>query len=375
VERSSEVPPSAPARAQALLDLGAPPGEVARRVALIAGIVLALAFGLVLLWRTAQPLWVLFAGVLLAVVLDAAASLIGRVLPLSRRLRLVLVILALAALLGLGLWWGGATLYAQANELLAALVRQYRSLVGELQEQGISTQATQGLVPNLGAMVGGATRVVTLILGGATTFFVIFFLGAFFAWHPAWYKAPLLSLLPRERRARVNAVLDEAGETLGWWLIGQLLSMATIFVVSLVVLWLIEMPFAFLLAVQAGLLAFIPTLGPAVAGVVIVFVGLSESPQMALWGLASYILIQGIESNLTQPIIQRKTVALPPAFTLGSQVIAGALFGFIGAALAVPALAAASVIVRELYVRDALGGGISVKGVDRLSGAGEPQKS
>jgi len=132
--------------------------------------------------------------------------------------------------------------------------------------------------------------------------------------------------------------------------------MATVFVVSLLGLWAIGMPNAFLLALQAGLLAFVPTLGPFVAGVVIVLAGFADSPQMALYGLIVYVVIQGVESNVTQPMAQRWTTALPPALTLGSQLVFGLLFGLMGVALAVPFVAIVKTLVEDLYVKDTLGG-------------------
>merc|ERR1711969_36119 len=119
---------------------------------------------------------------------------------------------------------------------------------------------------------------------------------------------------------------------------------------------IVSMPNAFLLALQAGLLAFIPTLGPFIAGIPIVLVGLSESVSMALWGLGVYVLVQAVESNVSQPIAQRYTSALPPALTLGSQAVFGVLLGTLGIALAVPLIAVIMVFVRELYVKDTLGG-------------------
>ena len=132
--------------------------------------------------------------------------------------------------------------------------------------------------------------------------------------------------------------------------------MLVIFLASWLVLWLIDMPFAFLLALQAGLLAFIPTIGPLLAGIPIIFAGMSVSPNMLIWGLATYLAIQMVESNLLTPIVQQRATALPPALTLGFQLVMGALFGLPGLIVAVPMLAIILTLVRRLYVEDVLGG-------------------
>jgi predicted PurR-regulated permease PerM len=77
---------------------------------------------------------------------------------------------------------------------------------------------------------------------------------------------------------------------------------------------------------------------------------------MAAYGLGTYLVVQFTESYLVTPLVQQRTVRLPPGFTLGVQLVAGALFGILGLAFAVPLAAAAKVLIRELYVNDRLGG-------------------
>jgi predicted PurR-regulated permease PerM len=165
-----------------------------------------------------------------------------------------------------------------------------------------------------------------------------------------------LSLLPKDVRPRLDEVLGKAGRAMRMWLIGQCLSSAIVFAFTVIALVPSGMPFPMLLAVQAGLLAFIPTLGPFVAGVVIMLAGLSSSIEMALYGVGVYVGIQVLESNLITPMVQERTVRLPPAVTLGSQLVMGALFVLIGLVIAVPIAAAGRVFINELYVKDALGG-------------------
>ena len=185
----------------------------------------------------------------------------------------------------------------------------------------------------------------------------VLFLGAFFAWEPLIYKAAVLSVLPAAKRERVNAVLDLCAHTLREWLIGQSVSMFVIFIFSISALMLVGMPYAALLAVQAGLLTFIPTLGAFVAGIVVILAGLSQNFVMAVDGFVTYLFIQFLETHLITPLVQERTVRLPPAITLSLQLVAGTLFGIPGIIFAVPASAAGKTLIEELYVKDYLGGG------------------
>ena len=77
---------------------------------------------------------------------------------------------------------------------------------------------------------------------------------------------------------------------------------------------------------------------------------------MALWALGVYLLIQGVESNVAEPIAQRFTSSIAPALMVGAQLLFGVLFGLLGLILVVPMLAVAQTLVSELYVKDVLGG-------------------
>jgi predicted PurR-regulated permease PerM len=334
--------------------------DIASTTVVVTGVVLALVVLVALIWIASRALIVIFGGVLLAVLLDAAARGLGYLTGWDRRLRLLLVFIAASSAVAAALWFGGLILAEQATSFLSAmqdLVARYETFVrnGGLDAlpEGFSLV---DMLPRGGTLLGEASFVATTASGAVTSLVVIAFLGGFFAWNPGIYKSIVLSLIPRPRRPRVAEVLDRAGDNMRGWLIGQSVSMLVIFAVSLVALMLIGMPNPILLSVQAGLLVFIPTLGPFVAGAVIILAGLSQSATLALWGLGTYLAIQFLESNLLTPIVQKRAIRLPPAATLGMQIIAGALFGLPGVIFAVPATAAGMTLIRELYVEDCLGG-------------------
>jgi predicted PurR-regulated permease PerM len=226
-------------------------------------------------------------------------------------------------------------------------------------------------LPSVATVFGGATAAFTSVFGGLVTVGSVIFLGAFLSWSPAIYKSAVLSLLPRDKRKRVDEVLDLAGGTMREWLMGQCISMAAILAFTLAALLAIGMPYATLLAVQAALLVFVPILGAFVAGIVIVLAGFSHSATMALYGLGVYLAIQILEGNVITPLVQQRAVSLPPAISLAVQLIAGVLFGLLGVAFVIPLTAAAKVLIEELYVKDALGGawGAECEGARLRSGA------
>lgn len=335
-------------------------GALARATALVASVVIAFALIVAVVWIASTAVITILVAILFAVLFDAAARALGRLLPLNRRLRLLIVfVLAVLGVLGAAAW-GGSVLAGQLSDFYSSMRMLLLEANHFLSHSGLGASShpidLSHLLSPSGPIIGGAETVVSTVGEFLTLSAAVLVLGAFLSWEPDTYKSIVLSLLPRGKRARVSEVLDLAAHALREWLIGRAIIMAVIFGFTISALFAIGMPYAALLGVQAGLLTFIPTLGPFLAGVVIVLAGLSQSLHMAIYGLAVYVIAQFLESHVVTPLVQRRTIRLPPAATLGLQVIAYFLFGLFGIAFAVPIAAAGRVLIRELYVNDQLGG-------------------
>lgn len=325
---------------------------------------------LLALFYAIDVLLLVFAGVLVALFLRALSDWISEHTPLSARWSLALVVLALAGLVALGLWLGGTRLAGQVDELKEKLPRAIEELKEWLEKTGWGRTlldrlpATDELIPrrrDLLSRVGGA---VSSTLGWLGDGLVVMFIGLFLAAEPGIYVNGLVRLVPRGRRERAREVLRAVGSTLRYWLLGKILAMALIGVVTTVGLWLLGLPLALTLGVLAALLTFIPNIGPVLSAVPAVLLALTQSPTRALYVVLLYIGVQVVESYLITPIVQRRTVSLPPGLTLTAQVLAGVLLGAMGLVLATPLAAALLVLVQMLYVQDVLGDPVSVAGQD-----------
>jgi predicted PurR-regulated permease PerM len=199
--------------------------------------------------------------------------------------------------------------------------------------------------------IGGA---FSGVLGWFTNFLIIFFIGLYGAMEPEVYKRGFLRLIPKPRRIRVAQVLSEINETLKWWLIGKFFGMAVIGVFTTIGLWLLGIPLALILGLIAAILTFIPNIGPILALAPALLFGLTVSPEQALYVALLYIGIQAVESYVLTPLVQRKTIELPPALTLATQVFLGVSLGGLGVALATPLTAVGVVATKMLYVEDGL---------------------
>lgn len=320
---------------------------------------------LFLAWQAAGTLLLIFAGLLFGALLDACARGLAFVLPVGRAWRLAVV----CALMALGTaWlvaWAGAGLVGQADGLVQLIGDQLRILRGELRSLGIAPPPgpagprtlAQVLFPDPGALFGTAYSAFNLASGLLGNAVVVAFIGLFAAASPGTYRRGVLSLVPRGRRRRVGEVLDEMAAALRRWLVGQLAAVVLIALTTWAGLALIGMPGALLLGLQAGLVNFIPYLGPVVAAVPILLAAMAQGTPMVLWALGVHLVIQTVEGYVLAPLIQKRAVDVPPVLTLAAVMLFGALFGALGVALATPLVAALKVAVARLYVEDRLGGG------------------
>ncbi|GJE61969.1 AI-2E family transporter [Methylobacterium trifolii] len=348
---------------------------------------------LALAWMSVGTLFLIFAGALLGVFLDGLTRGLAYVLPLPRAIRLTLASLALAAgTLGL-VSFGGATLVQQGRDLGQTIRDQAGTVSGWLSQRGIDVPLLSGgegagkdapkdakgdkeddrkpgglaglasgalkspgsLLSDAGSVLGPAAAVVLGLFNALGNVLVIVFLGVAFAADPGSYRDGILRFVPPARRWRWARVLDGMGETLRHWLFGQLITMSAIFLCTWAGLAFLGIGGSLILGLQAGLLAFVPTVGPLVAGLVILLASLASGTNALLGALGVYLAVQCLESYGLTPFIQKRALDIPPATIFAGQLILGVIFGLWGIALALPLMAVIKVLLEQLYVEDTLG--------------------
>ena len=323
-------------------------------------------------WYFAATLFLIFAGMLLGVALNAMTELVGRVLRLAHALRLTVVCLVLASLLSGVIFLGGATIAQQATVLSNTIKSQLVSVKAFLEKNGIDTSyfdlgnpnasadssvpATPGAathnLPSAGTIAssGGAivSQTLKLLLGAVSAvgnFFIVLFLGLTFAAQPSVYRKGLLFIVPARFRGRATVIVDRIGETLERWLIAQIVTMAVVFLVTWIGLAMIGVQSSFILGIQSGLLTFIPTVGPLLAGLIVVLASLASGWVAAASAFVLFLGIHALESYILTPILQRQALDIPPATLFAFQILLGVVFGIWGLALALPVMAIVKVMI------------------------------
>ena len=230
---------------------------------------------------------------------------------------------------------------------------------------GASTTAPpQTLKQRILGQLAGLTRYLFGFLSSTISVFaglvLILVLSIYIGADPDTYHDGLMKLFAKPWRKRAGEVLTAISIALRKWLVTQLIAMVVIGVVSTIVLLILGVNAAVPLGVIAGILEFVPTVGPILSALPAVAMGFVDSPQKALAVIVAYIAIQQMENYLLIPFLMREGVDLPPALTIIAQALMALIFGFLGLLCAVPLLAATMVAVKMLYVQDVVGEPVEV---------------
>nr|WP_246570724.1 AI-2E family transporter [Bradyrhizobium liaoningense] len=336
-------------------------------------------------WFFATTMLLIFTGMLLGLGLNALVNALGRRVHLPHTMRLAIVCVALALLLAGVAYLGGATIAEQASLLSKTIKSQITNVRSLLENYGIDTSffdlgnaapdsatnassettpapatPSRAPLPSAGALAssGGAivSQTLKLLLGtihGVGNIFIVLFLGLAFAAQPKVYHDGLLFLAPARHRTRVAIVIDRIAETLERWLIAQIIVMIAVGAVTWIGLAVIGIPGAFILGIQAGLLAFIPTVGAIIAGVIVVLASLASGWIPALSAFLLFMGVHAMESYVLTPILQRQALDIPPATLFAFQILLGVVFGIWGLALALPLVAIAKVMIDHVKMYEA----------------------
>ncbi len=341
----------------------------------------AIYIALQLFWQTRNLILTVFLGVLFAIAVSAGVDRLQR-MRIPRAIGAPLIVMAFLTLLGGFGTWIGPTVREQTVELRTKLPEALDKLETWIQGRGggiISTvlgvpnadslaraartsgqpstpvqvmaeQKPEGLRERLTAQLSGAGRYFLPVLGStlallAATILVLF-VTIYVAVDPGLYQRGALRLLPPRSRERAALVLGAIGATLRKWLVTQLIAMVAIGVITTAVLLALDVRAAVPLGILAGLLEFVPTLGPILSALPAIAMGFVDSPEKALVVTVAYIGIQLLENHLLIPILMKEGIDLAPALTIVVQALMALVFGFLGLLVAVPLLAVIVVCVR-----------------------------
>ena len=229
--------------------------------------------------------------------------------------------------------------------LLPTYLNQEITFLGvKLNSSEISRIAT-GELGNLG---GNALAFTSRIFGGVITAVSILAVSFYLLLYRETVTNSFVNLFPKASQSKVFKTVKQVEDKLGSWLRGQILLSAIIGILTWVVLTVLGVSFALPLAVIAGVLEIVPTIGPILSAIPAIIVAFNISPLLGALVAISYFFIQLFENNFLVPRIMQRAVGLNPIVIIISIIVGGKLLGIAGALLAIPFVSLLFVVYKNL---------------------------
>jgi predicted PurR-regulated permease PerM len=353
-------------------------------------IAIGLWIGLLLLWSVYELVFIVFLGTLFGLAVASGVDVLER-FHIRRGVASALIVFSVVGALGGTLAWAGPTLIDQSAELqvqVPAALQKLQDWVDSRRGGIVATVIQSAAAPAAGTpppaptpnttagrkraeaqalpsyalkqkatdLMAGASKYVVSFLSGTLTMVggvvMLIFLAVYIGAEPDVYRGWILSVVPAPHRAQVRNVLGEMSTVLRRWLVTQMIAMLVIGVACTLILLVLGVRAPVALGIIAGLLEFVPTVGPILSAVPAILMGFVDSPGLAAYVAIAYWGIQFAENNLLIPFLMRGEMDLPPAITLVAQALMAVVFGFIGLMVAVPLTAAVLVPIRMIAIRE-----------------------
>ena len=332
-----------------------------RRVLIIIALVVAtLVIGAVLILGS-EIVFLFFAAILLALLLRRAGDYLASKTGLNGGWAYTIVVVSVLALIAGGVTFFGSTVVAQVSDLAAKLPQSTDQARARLAEYPQLQQAFDRLPPvsemlgQAGSVAGATARFFTTSFGVLGNLLVLGVLALYLGAAPQTYLEGFVQLVPPSRRSRARKVLDVIGAKLQYWLLGRLVAIIAVGIIVGIGLWLAGVPQFFVLALVAAVFTAIPFVGPILGLIPGLIVALTVSPTTAAYALLTYVVAQLVENYIVTPLVQQRTVNMPPVLTIAAIALIGGLTGVMGLIVAAPLAVTLKVVVQMLYIEDTLG--------------------
>lgn len=327
---------------------------------------LAIIIALYILWRIKQVLLLAFAAVVFATAINQLVKLLQEKFKFKRKtaiaiavsgvLSFIIIFIALIIPPFIDQFQQLITLVPIGLEKLSSWNEWLRNLLpGSFLEEVRGLESlSENIQSYLDRFIDNFFGLFSITLAVVLNSLLVIVVTIMLLSNPTPYKQMFLLMFPAFYRQRVQTILKKCEKNLGGWAVGILFNMAVIAVLSGIGLLALGVRVPLANCLLAGILTFIPNLGPVLSVVPPAAMALIDAPWKAVAVVILYILIQQVESNILTPVVMQKQVSLLPAVTLLSQVAFAVFFGILGLFLALPITVVAQVWLKEVLVKDIL---------------------
>jgi predicted PurR-regulated permease PerM len=319
-------------------------------VATVAGTAILVA----ILWAAREALLLIYISALIAMGFSPIVGVLERVRGVPRWLAILVIYLAIVAVLVLiglmiipplvaqaAMLW--AKMPAFFNEFQTYLIKHKLMLHRVTLEEAVQSAPTG----TGGNAVGTVLVAISSLIGGVFGFITILILSFYLLIEAQSMFDALMRFAPAGHRADVATAARQAVIKVSAWLRAQLVLAGVMGVFATIGLYLLGVPYFYVIALIAAIGETIPIVGPIIGGITAVAVAITVSPQLALTVGGYFLVLHQLEANVLVPKIMERGVGVSPVVVMIALLIGGALWGLVGAILAIPTAAIISVIVSE----------------------------
>lgn len=285
-------------------------------------------------------IWFIFA-LIISVLLNPAIIFLKR-FRIPRILAVVSVYLAIFGILGLIIYLTIPIFISEIQQFYGFFPQYFKKISPLFRELGIGTftnlqSFTRILIEKLQEFSDNIFSALALFFGGISSTIFILTISFFLSLEEGWLERFLILITPKKHEESVLIIFKKCQNKVSGWFGTRVLACLFVGVVSLIVFLLFDVKYAFTFALLAGVLNFIPYLGPLLTAVMLfLFIGITGTWVKAILVLVAFYLIQHIEGLVLTPILTKKFIGLPPIIVLLSLVIGGKILGLLGAIFAIP---------------------------------------
>lgn len=208
------------------------------------------------------------------------------------------------------------------------------------------------LTSDLGNIGQNAFAFTSKVFSGVFSLLAVFVISFYFMLGRNKIRGEIAAFFPKHSQEKVLTIISLIENKLGSWFRGQIVLSFSIGFSSWIALTLLGVPFALPLALLAGILEIIPTIGPIISSIPAVIVALSISPVLGITVIVFYIIIQMLENNFLVPKIMEKAVGLNPIVIILGVMIGAKLMGVLGALLSVPFISTLVILFKNLKTQN-----------------------
>lgn len=240
------------------------------------------------------------------------------------------------------------------NDFYNNFVSRAGGLQEKLHQLGIDqtvTENVQKFASSISDSLFGLTRnIFTGFLSVITVLAISFYLTA----EENGMKNFVKHLIPFKSQAYATQLVDKIQRKMGHWVLGQLILSVVIFAITYAGLLILNVDYALVLALIAGLLEIVPYIGPIISVIPAAFFAFIQDPPLALAVIILYIIIQQLENHLLVPMIMSRSVGLNPILVILGVLVGSSLGGWVGAIIAIPLLSGIQIFIYDIMNSESL---------------------